>query len=364
MINHTRKNILFFADKLPPLIGGMEIHAQHFISHFSYCANYDLQVISKDQNGEDVLLVDGNKQPIVWQSGTHDFAPDLIFFNSGAWIEDMLLLKSIFPNAKYVYRTGGNEIVKAPLSRIYHYKHSDRQLFWAQQINAVVDVLVTNSSFTENRLRHLGITCRFDKIIGGADAIYQQHQKDSDKLSFVSAARLVPYKNHLLMLDTFRQLRDRGVDFVLSIYGDGELKDAIRQRIAEYGLEDCVRLYPPLDNHAVAQKIADADYYVQFSSDLKIDVDGGSYIHTEGMGRAIMEAIMSRTFVIAGNAGALSEIIHEGNGILVDTSKPCTIANEIMNVIDRSPRVICKQDFSWQTVMLNYMRLFEDLCAF
>ncbi|MBK6534181.1 MAG: hypothetical protein IPF99_32820 [Deltaproteobacteria bacterium] len=55
----------------------------------------------------------------------------MVFFNSGRWIEDLPRLRASFPRALFVYRTGGNEILKAPLERVVIADHLARQAHWA-----------------------------------------------------------------------------------------------------------------------------------------------------------------------------------------------------------------------------------------
>lgn len=57
--------ILFFADRLPPLIGGMEVHANYFIKYFSNHKKFPiLKVVTKNSEGQDAVLLEGSLQPI------------------------------------------------------------------------------------------------------------------------------------------------------------------------------------------------------------------------------------------------------------------------------------------------------------
>lgn len=52
--------------------------------------------------------------------------------------------------------------------------------------------------------------------------------------------RFVGAKNHLFLIDVFRRIHDKERNSVLLLVGDGELRPVIEQRIAEYGLTECV----------------------------------------------------------------------------------------------------------------------------
>ena len=122
------QNILFFADRLPPLPGGMEVHAGYFIDHFTNHPRFQISgVITKNLTGEDCTLNGEDRQPITIKDLPNRFDPSIIFFNSGRWIEELKQIRTLFPRAFFLYRTGGNEIIKAPLMKNKIFNHSLRQ---------------------------------------------------------------------------------------------------------------------------------------------------------------------------------------------------------------------------------------------
>lgn len=92
----------------------------------------------------------------------------------------------------------------------------------------------------------------------------------------VAAGRLEPQKNHLLLIDAFRDILATHNDYVLKIYGKGELENFLNDKIVEYGLEDNVFLMGHSDE--LYSDIANAKVYV-LSSDY------------EGMPNSLMEAM-------------------------------------------------------------------------
>ena len=56
------------------------------------------------------------------------------------------------------------------------------------------------------------------------------------------AGRFMKQKNHVFLLDIFREVHRRRPDAVLILLGDGELKEEIRELAARYGLMDSVRM--------------------------------------------------------------------------------------------------------------------------
>ena len=61
-------------------------------------------------------------------------------------------------------------------------------------------------------------------------------------------ARWVPQKDPLLMIEVAARLRSRHPDVRIHAVGEGDLEQAMRQRISELGLEGTVLLHPPTTN--------------------------------------------------------------------------------------------------------------------
>ncbi len=355
--------ILFFADRLPPLIGGMEIHGRYFIEHFSEHKSLPLVgIVTKTPTGEDCLQVENHKYVIALKELPTLVKPDIIFFNSGKWIEELIELRQLFPRAYFIYRTGGNEIVKAPLIRQNIFEHKLRQAYWASSLNQAIDLLITNSYFTETRLREIGIECTFARCIGGVNPAALKRKssiKNNGPLKLFCAARFVAYKNHDLLLSVFHELVLRGQDVCLRLAGDGPLLDDIKQQVRAYRLESVVKFLGTLNNEAVCQEITRADVYIQLSSDYLTKVPGGAYIHTEGMGRSILEALSAGTFVIVGKSGALPEMVTEDRGLLVDINDGiAAITDKIEQTLKQLPSSLSPiDDYSWVNLFNQYEQI-------
>jgi glycosyltransferase involved in cell wall biosynthesis len=286
--------VLLFADRLPPLIGGMETHARYFIEYFRLHPRFPLLgVVTRDQAGQDWLLRGGDREAICVEELDARLAqvPSIVFFNSGRWIEDLAPIRTAFPAALLAYRTGGNEIVKAPLERARIEQHAVRQQFWAERINEFIDVLITNSAFTESRLRALGLSSeRFLRCVGGVnagalrDALSRRRGFDGGVV-ILCAGRFVPYKNHGLLLEVLAELLRKGHPVTLRLAGDGPGLPAARQQAEQLRIGERVRFLGAISNEAVCAEIAQADVYAQLSADRVTEVPGGSYVHAEGMGR-------------------------------------------------------------------------------
>jgi glycosyltransferase involved in cell wall biosynthesis len=359
-------NILFFADQLPPLIGGMEMHASYFIEHFNNHHKFPLSsIVTKNEEGRDCIGLNGIFQPINIKNLADKFNPTFVFFNSGRWIEELKQIREMFVEAIFIYRTGGNEILKAPLSHKKVPNHSVRQAYWVENLNDTIDLLITNSDFTEKRLREIGITCQFFRCVGGVndDALKcSQIITTTLPLIIFCAARFVPYKNHALLISVIHKLTLRGHNLRLRLAGDGPLLTTIKEQVLESNLSLVVDFLGTLDNQKTCQEIAGADIYMQLSTDYLTEVPGGSYVHSECMGRSILEALTAGTFIVAGKSGALPEIVTKDHGILVELNNFEQLINEIEQIIKNPPaKKSLANNFGWAKVFGCYEELFEHM---
>ncbi len=331
------------------------MHGGYFIKHFENHPLFPLVgTITIDRDGFNHIL---GKERIELSQLPHLFKPKFVFFNSGRWIEDLDTLRALFPDSIFIYRTGGNEIVKAPLSCTSLADHRLRQRYWTEMLNRTIDVLITNSAYTEERLRNLRVQCTFKRFVGGvnAPALRPSVQSSKDPCTIFCAARLVPYKNHALLLSTMAGLARKEHTFRLRLAGDGPLLTSLQHYVTDNHLDSRVTFLGDIDNEATCQEIAHADLYIQLSTDQIVEVPGGTYVHAEGMGRSILEAITAGTFVIAGQSGALHEIINPERGILVDPSHPESIVDVIEPLIKNPPqkRPFTEQ-FDWKKLFQGY----------
>jgi glycosyltransferase involved in cell wall biosynthesis len=317
--------IILFADKLPPEIGGMEIHAHYFVQHFS--KEHELTIISKKE-GFDVIVNQDYQtiKEIILFDYLKEFEKEkcVIFYNSGFWIEHFVGIKKMLKNAIFFYRTGGNEINKAELS-LHIKSHLDRQKYWVNAINNSIDYLVANSQFTKQRLNDLEIKNQIIHVIsGGIEVSYLQKAIDKkleirkllncevqDKL-IVCCCRFVPYKRTDFLLRAIQYLSPH---YKIVLVGDGILLES--SKIMANDMDLNVTFLGRLSHEETLNIIATADVYCQASTDLLINVKDGNYVHTEGMGRSLIESICCGTRVVVTNCGAIDEFINSDNGILV-----------------------------------------------
>lgn len=180
------------------------------------------------------------------------------------------------------------------------------------------DLLSVRASWMQDKLH-----CVYDIINPEVVRTLAQEQVTDmnpvgDALSIVTVGRLTKPKNHLLALDAAHILKDNGLDFVWYFVGEGEMRTALEQRIADLGLADNVILLGLKENPY--PYMAKADVYVQTSA-------------FEGFGMTIAEAKMLHRPVVSTNFDVIhDQIVDHQNGLIADMT-PQNVAEKILELI-------------------------------
>jgi glycosyltransferase involved in cell wall biosynthesis len=78
------------------------------------------------------------------------------------------------------------------------------------------------------------------------------------------------------------------------------------------------------------------------------------------MGRTILEAITSKTPIIATKCGAFPEIISSFNGVIIDSDDPKILAKEIMKTSSQHFSEDIKDKYDFNKVFDNYLRIWRN----
>ena len=287
----------------------------------------------------------------------------VLFHNTGHLIEHFSKLKKVFPEAIQVYRTGGNEVLQARLKNGPK-DHNERQKIWVDSINNSIDILITNSKYTEMRYEKVGISSKlFFRAVGGTNAPLPITKKSTEEnvLTIFCAARFVTYKNHFTLIKLLEMLILENYDANLYLAGDGPLLEAVKQQVESLNLEDQVTFLGEISPKDISKFFQKTDVYIQLSIEENRKVEGGSYTHTEGMGRSILAAISSATWIIAGHSGALPEIVYGSRGVTIDPFDYRSGVDSLKQWLDMGcPTPEQTNEYSWENYFDKY-RLFLEV---
>ncbi len=169
-------------------------------------------------------------------------------------------------------------------------------------------------------------------------------------------ARLTRAKAHDVLLDAFERVASRRADAWLLVVGDGELRNAVEERVRAMDARERVVLAG--ERRDVPAVLAAMDVFVLSSV-------------TEGLAVTLLEAMAARRPVVATRVGGNAEVVVDGEtGRLVRPSDPVALADAMLEVMARPPaaeamgragRARVEARFSTRAMVDAYERLYASL---
>lgn len=156
----------------------------------------------------------------------------------------------------------------------------------------------------------------------------ERYEGERDKV-IVSVGRVDENKNHELIIDAFANIAKDYPDYQLVIYGDGDLRQPLINKVNEMGLSSQIKLPGRISN--VAEHIKKATVFVLSSN-------------TEGSPNVLIEAMMLGLPVISTDCpcGGPAELIADGvNGLL-------TPVGNVKNMQDCLQKILSNLHFAEQ----------------
>ena len=143
----------------------------------------------------------------------------------------------------------------------------------------------------------------------------------------VSVGRYVEKKGFSDLIEACAILRGRGLGFECAIIGGGPLDEALRARVGELGLQDCVKLTGPLPQEEVRRQLASATL---FALPCVTEHDGGM----DTLPTVIVEAMAAGLPVVSTRLAAIPEMVGHGtSGFLVEERQPGPLADAMSEVL-------------------------------
>lgn len=391
----NRGRVIFFTDCLPPAIGGMEVHAEAFIDHFSKPRNGELAAImtfapGAPKDGSVVAeSIPSMPAPTVFLSPDSIFSPhevlceldriaptdnDVFFFNSLYWIRILPALKEQYPLVRIIMRSGGNDILQANIDGTGA-TLSQRQQFIVRTINTVVDRLIVNSEYAFAAFSRLGISdLRMVIVQGGVDtsrftphspmerfALRKKLSLPLDEPILLAVCRLVPFKGLMYSIDAVQQLpAETPAHYV--IVGSGPLSQELTSYVAAAPFPNRISFVPSVPHQNIHAYFHAADIYVLTPVLHEQKVPGGSYIHTETMGRSFCEAAASGLPAIGTQVGGIPEILwNDITGITVPERSSGAVATAISALFaNLQKRAKMGEQARTRSIQLSWEKIFAQ----
>lgn len=176
--------------------------------------------------------------------------------------------------------------------------------------------------------------------------------------NIISIGRLSKEKGFTDLIDVFKLVYEQNQDWKLNIIGDGNEKNAIREKIKQYSLEESIVLHGYKDKEYISNELMKSSIYAMPS-------------HEESFGLVLIEAQSFGVPCVAFDSakGACEIIENEVNGYLIKNRSKEDMANKILNLIEdislresmgeRSRQNSYK--YSKQTVAKQWFEFLEDM---
>ena len=146
----------------------------------------------------------------------------------------------------------------------------------------------------------------------------------SQKLTAIVTRSLMPEYCHNVILQAFGILNQKGIDFELTIVGDGKLLPILKDLAKKLGIENKVHFTGRIPNTKLPELLQQSNFYISMPI-------------TEGVSASLFEAMASNCYpVVTDIPGNQSWIKHRENGQLITIGDTEMLADELLWAFENS----------------------------
>jgi glycosyltransferase involved in cell wall biosynthesis len=146
----------------------------------------------------------------------------------------------------------------------------------------------------------------------------------SEKITAIVTRSLMPEYRHDIILKAFGILNQKGIDFQLTIVGDGKLLPTLQELAKTLDIENKVHFTGRIPNTQLPEFLQQSDFYISMPI-------------TEGVSASLFEAMASNCYpVVTDIPGNQSWITHRENGQLITIDNTEMLADEILWAFENS----------------------------
>lgn len=150
------------------------------------------------------------------------------------------------------------------------------------------------------------------------DQFKNTEPKKSEKLKAIVTRSLMPEYRHDVILKAFEILNKKGIDFELTIVGDGKLLPQLKELATKMNIENKVNFTGRIPNTKLPELLQLSNFYISMPI-------------TEGVSASLFEAMASHCYPVVTNIpGNQSWIKHRKNGQLITIDDTEMLAEEII----------------------------------
>lgn len=176
-------------------------------------------------------------------------------------------------------------------------------------------------------------------------------------------AGLLPVKGHTYLLQAISILKNRGVNCILKIAGEGGLREELKRHVKELNLIGTVQFLGYVPHNELLGFYRDGKVGIVVLP--SVDLENGNH---EGIPVCLMEAMAYGIPVVSTNTGAIPELLEDGSGVMVEEKNAGALAEaiarlikdaEYYTVIAERGRGKVSRDFNSESIAEALLRLFK-----
>lgn len=153
-----------------------------------------------------------------------------------------------------------------------------------------------------------------------------QREPSARPFTILCTGTMYEVKGHTYLIEACRLLRERGVDFVCHLVGDGPDRPALTKQVAQAELADRVHFHGRRTREEIAQLVCRAHVVVAPS----VPTRNG---RREGIPVVLMEAMSSGVPTVASNLSGIPELVEDGQtGLLVPPRRAAALADALQKL--------------------------------
>ena len=195
----------------------------------------------------------------------------------------------------------------------------------------------------------------YEMIPNGIDINrYKLNLQKDETFTFITVGRIEKQKNHIKLLESAKDLKDRGLEFQILIVGDG--KDPIQKKIVEdfiveHELEEYVHLLGV--RFDIPELISKADCFVLSSA-------------WEGLPIVLLEAGASKIPIISTPVGSIPSLIDDSCGYLADENFTEAMEGVMLDYTLAKKKALAlykkvEKNYSIENIVKKHEKIYEEL---
>lgn len=180
-------------------------------------------------------------------------------------------------------------------------------------------------------------------------------------LVILCPARLLPVKGHTYLLHAISILKDRHINCIVKIAGEGPLEQRLKEQVKVLNLNEIVQFLGQIPHDKLLNLYRDGEVDIVVLP--SVDLGNGNH---EGIPVSLIEAMGYGVPVISTNTGGIPELLGKGAGLLVAPKDPTSLADAIelliknrtlrLKIAERG-RIRIKEEFSVKETVVKLIEL-------